>query len=182
MKKYILIIFLIFFNTQASAVIKERIIKILSDINNVTFDFEQNVGGVIENGTCTIEYPKKIFCKYKLGNQKMLVSDGKSLVIKTNSSYYLYPLNKTPLYFILNKKFLLNKINGLNERIIDNKFVNFKFKENNNEISIFFDLKTYNLIGWQTLDIYQNITITYLSSIKKNRNLDKDIFLIPQRD
>lgn len=182
MKKYILIIFLIFFNTQASAVIKERIIKILSDINNVTFDFEQNVGGVIENGTCTIEYPKKIFCKYKLGNQKMLVSDGKSLVIKTNSSYYLYPLNKTPLYFILNKKFLLNKINDLNERIIDNKFVNFKFKENNNEISIFFDLKTYNLIGWQTLDIYQNITITYLSSIKKNRNLDKDIFLIPQRD
>ena len=112
----------------------------------------------------------------------MLVSDGKSLVIKTNSSYYLYPLNKTPLYFILNKKFLLNKINDLNERIIDNKFVNFKFKENNNEISIFFDLKTYNLIGWQTLDISQNITITYLSSIKKNRNLDKDIFLIPQRD
>ena len=182
MKKYILIIFLIFFNTQASAVIKERIIKILSDINNVTFDFEQNVGGVIENGTCTIEYPKKIFCKYKLGNQKMLVSDGKSLVIKTNSSYYLYPLNKTPLYFILNKNFLLNKINDLNERIIDNKFVNFKFKENNNEINIFFDLKTYNLIGWQTLDIYQNITITHLSSIKKNRNLDKDIFLIPQRD
>ena len=55
-------------------------------------------------------------------------------------------------------------------------------KENNTEISIFFDLDTYNLIGWQTLDIYQNITITYLSSIRKNRNLDKDIFLIPDRN
>ncbi len=182
MKNYILIIFLIFFNTKASAAIKEEIIKILSEVNNITFNFEQNVGGIIENGTCTIEYPKKIFCKYKLGNQKILVSDGKSLVIKTNSSYYLYPLNKTPLYFILNKDFLMNKVNNLRERVIDNKFVNFKFKENNNEINIFFDLKTYNLIGWQTLDIYQNITITHLSSIKKNRNLDKDIFLIPERN
>ena len=129
-----------------------------------------------------LNIPKKIFCKYNLGNKKVLVSDGKSLVIKTNSSYYLYPLDKTPLYFILDKNFLLNKINNLNERVIDNKFVNYKFKENNTEISIFFDIKTYNLIGWQTLDIYQNITITYLSSIKKNRNLDKNIFLIPDRN
>ena len=167
MKKYILLIFLIFSNAQASPVVKEKIIKILSEVNNVTFNFEQNIGGTIENGTCTIEYPKKIFCKYNLGNKKILVSDGKSLVIKTNSSYYLYPLDKTPLYFILNKNFLLDKIKDLNEQVIDNKFVNYKFKENNTEISIFFDLNTYNLIGWQTLDIYQNITITYLSSIKK---------------
>ena len=182
MKKYILIILLISSNAQASSVIKEKIIEILSEVNNITFNFEQNIGGTIENGTCTIKYPKKIFCKYDLGNQKVLVSDGKSLVIKTNSSYYLYPLDETPLYFILNKDFLLNKINDLNERIINDKFVNFKFKESNTEISIFFDLDTYNLIGWQTLDIYQNITITYLSSIRKNRNLDKDIFLIPDRN
>ena len=182
MKKYIFIIFLIFSNSQTSATIKEKIIEILSEIDNVTFDFEQNIGGAIENGTCTIKYPKKIFCKYNLGNNKVLVSDGKSLVIKTNSSYYLYPLDKTPLYFILDKDFLLNKINNINERVINDKFVNYKFKENNTEISVFFDIKTSNLIGWQTLDIYQNITITYLSSIKKNRNLDKNIFLIPDRN
>ena len=182
MKKYILIIFVIFYSTQASAAIKEKIGKVLLEINNVTFDFEQNIGGEIENGTCTIEYPKKIFCKYDLGNQKILVSDGKSLVIKTSSSYYSYPLDKTPLYFILNKDFLISKIYDLDERMIDNKFINYKFKENNTEISIFFDLKTYNLIGWQTLDIYQNLTITYLSSIRKNQNLDKNIFLIPDRN
>ena len=165
MKKYILIILLILSNSQTSAAIKEKIVGKLYEVNNVTFDFEQNVGGTIENGTCTIQYPKKIFCKYNLGNKKVLVSDGKSLVIKTNTSYYLYPLDKTPLYFILDKN-----------------FVNYKFKENNTEISIFFDLGTYNLIGWQTLDIYQNITITYLSSIRKNQNLDKNIFLIPNRN
>ena len=29
--------------------------------------------------------------------KKILVSDGKSLVIKTLTSFYLYPLEKTPL-------------------------------------------------------------------------------------
>mgnify|MGYP001248266532 CR=1 FL=1 len=34
---------------------------------------------------------------------KILVSNGKSLVIKTKVSYYRYPLSKTPLYLILDK-------------------------------------------------------------------------------
>ena len=40
----------------------------------------------------------------------------------------------------------------------------------NNEINIFFDYDTYNLIGWQTIDIYQNLSITFLSSVIKNQN------------
>ena len=42
-----------------------------------------------------------------------------------------------------------------------------------------FDKDNYNLIGWQTLDIYQNLSITYLSSIKKNELLKKNIFKLP---
>ena len=182
MKKYIIIFFFISLNAQASLVVKDKIIQKLSKLDNVSFNFEQNIGGKIENGSCTIKYPKKIFCEYELGNRKILVSDGKSLVIKTNSSYYLYPLEKTPLFYILNKDFLLNKINNLDGRIINNEFLNFQFKENKNDINIFFDLKTYNLIGWQVLDIYQNISITYLNSIKENQNIDKNIFLIPDRN
>ena len=53
---------------------------------------------------------KKIFCEYNLKNKKKLVSNGRSLVIKTNNSFYIYPLEKTPLNLILDKKFLLNKI------------------------------------------------------------------------
>ena len=61
-------------------------------------------------------------------------------------------------------------------------FINFNFVENENEINIFFDKKTYNLIGWQTVDIYQNISIIYLSSIKRNQKLNKKIFKIPQQN
>ena len=68
------------------------------------------------------------------------------------------------------------------ERIIDNKFVNFYFLENDNEVNLFFDINTYNLIGWQTLDIYQNLSITYLNSIIKNQKLKKNLFKLPVQD
>ena len=51
-----------------------------------------------------LEYPKKIYCKYNLFNKKILVSNGKSLVIKTSTSYFIYPLEKTYLDLILNKR------------------------------------------------------------------------------
>ena len=51
------------------------------------------------------------------------------------------------------------------EELLDNKFINYKFIENENEINLFFDKNTHNLIGWQTLDIYQNLSITYINSI-----------------
>ena len=129
-----------------------------------------------------MSYPKKIFCKYDLSNQKTLVSNGKSIVIKTSSSYYLYPLEKTPLNLILNKNYLLNKIIKLEERVIDNKFINYKFFESDYEINIFFDYDTYNLIGWQTIDIYQNLSITFLSSVIKNQKLKNNLFNLPKRN
>ncbi len=182
MKKIFLIIFFIVSTNNVSASIKDNIINKLKDIENISFNFEQNINGKIENGNCTIKYPKKIFCKYDLSNQKILVSNGKSLVIKTLSSYYHYSLKKTPVNLILNKNFLLEKISNLEERNINDQFVNYNFIENENEINLFFDKNTFNLIGWQTIDIYQNISITYLSSIKRNQKLKENLFILPQQN
>ena len=181
LKLYLIIIFFVLtFNSNAE--IKEKIIQNLKNTKNLDFKFEQNVNGKIENGNCTIEYPKKIFCEYARSNNKILVSNGKSLVIKTISSYYRYPLEKTPLNVILDKNILINKIKSLKERTIDNNLINFTILENNNEISIFFDKKTYDLIGWQNTDMYQNFNITFISSIRKNRVLSKNLFDIPTQN
>ena len=137
MKKYILIFFLIIFTTEIKAQIKEKIIQNLLNTKNISFNFEQNINGKIENGNCIIQYPKKIYCEYNLSNKKTMVSNGKSLVIKTKTSYYLYPLEKTPLNLILDKNFLIKKIKNSNERIIENKFINFTFIENDTEINFF---------------------------------------------
>ena len=181
-KKKFLLLFFIFFTSELSATIKNDIIKNLNNIDNLSFKFEQNINSKIENGKCTIKYPKKILCNYDLRNKKVLVSNGNSLVIKTLNSYFIYPLEKTPLNFILDKEFLIKKILNLNERIIDKNFINYNFIENESEINIFFDKKTYNLIGWQTLDIYQNLSITYLNSIIKNQKLEEDLFKLPSKD
>ncbi len=182
MMRIYIILFFFSLTLNSDANVKEKIIENLMNTNNLDFKFEQNINGKIENGNCTIEYPKKIFCEYARSNNKILVSNGKSLVIKTITSYYRYPLNKTPLNIILDKKFLINKINSLKERKIDNKLINFKILENNSEISIFFDNQTFDLIGWQNIDIYQNFNITFISSIRKNRVLRKNLFKLPAQD
>ena len=182
MKIYIYILLLIFLASKTAANIKENIVLKLKNIENINFNFEQNINGKIENGNCTIQYPKKIFCKYNLGNQKILVSDGKSLIIKTTASYYKYSLDKTPLNYLLDKEFLIKKINESNARIVQKKFINFKFTENENEINVFFDINNFSLLGWQTLDIYQNLSITYLSSISVNKNLKRNLFNLPDRN
>ena len=182
MKKYFIFFFLILLTNETAAEIKKNIIQNLKNTNNISFDFEQNINGKIENGNCIIKFPKKIYCDYISNNNKILVSNGSSIVIKTKTSYYLYPLEKTPLNFILDKNYLLNKIENLKERNIDNKFINYTFFEKDNEINIFFNKKDYNLIGWQTVDIYQNLSITYLSSVSKNQDLNKEIFILPNQN
>ena len=179
MFKYFFIFIILISNTQASD--KDKIIENLQNTKNLNFNFEQNINGKIESGNCTIQYPKKIYCKY-FKNNKILVSNGKSLVIKTKSSFYRYPLNKTPLDLILDKNFLIKKINNLKEKILNDSYINFAIIENDTEINVFFNDKTHNLMGWQTKDIYQNTNITYLSSIKVNQQIEKNLFQLPSQN
>ena len=161
MLRYFITIFFLVLITNSNASNKEKIIQNLNSTKNLDFNFEQNINGKIENGNCTIEYPKKIFCEYAKSNNKILVSNGKSLVVKTTTSYYRYPLNKTPLNFILDKQFLINKISVLQQRIVDEYLINYTIKENDIEMNVFFNKETYDLIGWQNTDAvsYTHLTL-----------------------
>ena len=95
------------------------------------------------------------------------------------NQYYIYPIEKTALNLILDKNFLISKIKETNVDLIDDKFYRFKFDESENSVNIFFDKKTLNIIGWQNIDIYQNLVITYLFDLKINLPLKKDQFKLP---
>jgi len=181
MLKYIVILILFLLATKSNASNKDKIIENLINTRNVDFKFEQNINGKIENGNCTIQYPKKIFCEYSRSS-KILVSNGKSLVVKTLVGYSRYSLDKTPLKFILDKDFLINKIKFSEERIVDKSLINYTIKDNDFEINVFFNKITFDLIGWQNTDIYQNFNITFLSSIQKNKIISKDIFKLPAQN
>lgn len=62
--------FILIFTNNVSASIKEKIIKNFENIQNLSFNFEQNINGKIESGKCQLEYPKKIFCEYDKKNKK----------------------------------------------------------------------------------------------------------------
>jgi outer membrane lipoprotein-sorting protein len=180
-----ILILLIIFNANITilfAATKEDIILNFKKIQNISFKFKQTIGKKTEEGNCIIQYPKKIYCIYNNLKKKIIVSNGKTLVIKNqnNKQYYRYSLKSTPLYLILNKDLLIKEMLNLNGKLIDDKYYNFSIKKNDNKINIFFDKKSYDLIGWQTEDIYQNLVITFIYNIEKNKKINEKLFKLPK--
>jgi len=178
--KLILIIFFIFIQNLANASTKLNIIENLKEIKNIKFNFVQKIGKKIESGSCIISYPKKIICEYDDLYKKILVSNGKSLVINSNKNnqYFRYSLDKTPLNLLLDKNFLIKKMNESHENNneISNYSLNIKYE--NNLITVFFNKDDFNILGWETTDIYQNKVETLISNIEKNLDIDLNIFKV----
>tara|TARA_B110000003_G_scaffold260773_1_gene281943 strand:+ start:442 stop:999 length:558 start_codon:yes stop_codon:yes gene_type:complete len=184
-KKFLFfLIFVLCFSTSVQATVKEQIIQNLKITKNMSFNFEQIIDEKKDKGNCIVQYPKKIYCFYDNKNKKIIVSNGRSLVIKnkTSNQSYIYPLKKTPLNLILDKKFLIDEISKLKPRIIDNEYINFTIEKKNYKINLFFNNRTLNLIGWQTEDIYQNLVVTFIDKIEINKNINQNIFKLPKLD
>ena len=177
MKNLILLIFILS-TTSVNASVKSQIILNLISTENLKFQFQQKINEKIETGNCIISYPKKIFCEYDDFYQKVLVSNGKSLLINSNKNdqFYRYALEKTPLNLILDKEFIIEKIGLMKQEININSSYKFQLDYENLEIAIFFDEKNLNLRGWTTMDIYQNKVETNLSSVETNILVDEKIF------
>ena len=121
--KIILIIIFFFIHNLAIANSKTKIINNFEYIKNIKFIFIQKINKKTETGNCIISYPKKIYCEYDDIYNKILVSNGKSLLINSNKNkqYFRYKLEDTPLNIILDKKFMIQKIRELkNEQVQDN--------------------------------------------------------------
>ena len=175
-------LFLFFFllNNFANASTISKIINNFNSTENMKFNFVQTIDGKIEKGECIIVYPKKIFCQYDDFYNKILVSNGKSLIINSDKQpqYYRYPLNKTPLNIILDKNYLIKKMEELNNQSDTSGDYSFKFNNNKTSIIIHFDRSTLNLIGWSTKDVYQNKVETKILNLKTNLYFNKNIFNI----
>tara|TARA_Y100000590_G_C15659406_1_gene991990 strand:- start:141 stop:692 length:552 start_codon:yes stop_codon:yes gene_type:complete len=180
MKKFsIIIIFFLFLQNNLNASNIDNIVEKLIKIDNISFSFIQTINGKDEKGECIIQYPKKIFCEYDKRNNKILVSNGSSLVIKNNRQYYRYPIKSTPFVFLLDKNYLINKIKSSTLDEVEDKYFFFRINENNNNINVFFSKKNYVLVGWQVEDIYQNLAVTYIFNTSINTSVDEKLFKLP---
>ena len=175
------LIVLTLFAQKSFSLPKEKIINNFNKINNISFKFQQKIDDKIEVGKCYIKYPKLIYCLYDNKDKKEMVSNGRALVIKNNryNKTYIYPLKTTPLQYILDKEFILNKIKNLEPKINTDKKIEFLITNKSNLVSVFFDSKTYNLSGWKTIDIYQNKVIFQINNLEKNISIDENLFKLP---
>ena len=173
------------FSSLASAGIRDELIKKIKTTNTLSFNFEQKIKNKKQTGSCDIKYPKKINCNYNDSFKKRLVSNGKTLVViqkRYKKILYYYPLKKTPLYFLLDKEYLIKFVSNSIMLETNKKFFQFRIKEDKKELEIFFDKKTLDLKGWKTKDIYKNDVEFLIINQKVNLPVDDKIFKIPSAD
>ena len=178
MRYYLL--FLLLFPISVYASTKNNIKNNLNNTNNAYFKFIQKIDKKVEKGECKILYPKKIYCKYEDVFEKVLASDGKSLVInsKKHKGYMRYNIKSTALNLLLDKTFLIKRIDEINRLQENGEAYFFNIQFNNMIVTVFFDKTDFNLIGWKTVDSYQNKVETKLFNIKTNIMIDEKIFRV----
>ena len=179
-RKFFLILLFTSFSFSLSANQKDQIVNQLNNLNSLEFTFTQLVNEKLEEGSCLLEFPGKLKCEYFDSKQKELIINDKRLAItqkKYNKTYY-YPISKSPFLNILYKDKLLEIVKSgkleLGEQLIKLIY------SSENEITVFFDIKTLNLKGWKIVDQYNNNINFSLNIVSKNDTYKKDTFKIPK--
>ena len=189
MIKKINIIFLTFFFfisfiNASNANFQEELVNKYKTINTLQFDFTQKIGEKTEFGNCYIKYPLLMKCEYPK-KKKSIITNGKKIAIikrRYNKIYY-YPLKKTPLFYLLEKKNFLNLIQNYEPTKIDSNIIEYNVLDNNlNELKIFIDKNSSELLGWRTLDAYSNEVNFIIRNIEKNIPIKNEFFNIPNKE
>ena len=166
---------------QKNAHTEPKIIKKISDTKNFAFDFEQLINDKKETGNCIISFNNKMICKYD-ETGKLIVSNGKTLLIKNESSNFAntYKTENTYFKYFLNKEFLISKIEG---NIVE-KEQNFllSINDQNNQLNIFFDKKNHLIKGWETVDLYGNKVRSNIVVKDINQELSDSMFSLSLYD
>ena len=168
------------FSLSLHANVKQLIVKRLTNINNISFNFEQTTNSKKEIGTCILSFNDKLICDYEDSMQKRIIINGNKLVVqqKRYNKTIHYSISKYPFVKIFNKNSLIDLINESNYQLNNDIKLTYVYKDKKN-IIIFFDINNYDLSGWEVVDQLQN-TINFSIKIKDiNSDINPKIFLIP---
>jgi len=162
---------------------KQSIINRLTNINNITFNFEQITNQNTETGSCLLVFDNKLKCTYEDKLQKEILINNKTLVVmqKKNDKIYFYPISNSPLIKILNKYSLISLVQESNLEIKNNIHLIY-IDENKKKITVIFDKKNYDLMGWKVDDQFQNEIYFSLKIKHMNTEYDANTFKVPTID
>ena len=178
------IFFCLFFVNNSQANLQEQLINKYKMINTLSFDFTQKIGDKVEFGNCFIKYPLLMKCEYPK-KKKSIITNGKKFAIvkRRYKKIYYYPLKKTPLFYLLNKKNILDVIQNYEPTLINSNLIEYELIDNNsNVVNIFFDKNSLDFLGWKTTDAYSNEVNFLIRNIKTNILIKNETFKIPKEE
>lgn len=182
--KVFIIIFLSINFTTLKADIKKNIIENINASETIKFKFIQISNNKDENGVCFMKRPHFLKCEYNDKNQKELFVNNKRLAIyhKRYNKIYNYPLSKSYFSEILSKKKFGEMISKGSLIKSDDVFIVNCFIKEKGEIVFYFNINSFELIGWDLIDLNNSkITLKIIKSVK-NLNIEKSFFKIPKNN
>ena len=162
---------------------QEKLVNKLKETRTLSFDFIQKIAEKEEIGNCFIKYPLLMKCNYEDLKKKSIISNGKTVAIikKKYKKIYYYPIERTPLFFILEKEKILNLIKNNKPTKIGSNIVEYEFiGKKLNKLKLFFDKNSLEFKGWETKDAYSNIVSFKIINLETNITITNDFFKIPK--
>ena len=175
----------IFFANNSLADLQKNIINKLTGIQTLSFDFKQTIASKEEFGNCVIKYPLLMRCNYKNLKKKIIISNGKKVVVikKKYKKIYSYPIEKTPLYFFLRKEKIINLVRKNKPINLNSDLIEFQFtKKKRNKLKVFFGKDLLEFRGWETIDAYSNKVTFIINNLKINDSISDNLFKIPKEE
>jgi outer membrane lipoprotein-sorting protein len=177
-----IVFFNFFFSLNADE--KKSIISSLLEVDNFSFSFEQTLKDKKETGKCLLAFNNKLRCSYNNELKKEIILNNKTLVVwkKKYNKKYFYHISKSLFLNILNKDKLFNLIQRSDLIQNNNNIELFYFDENQKKITLLFDKKNYELVGWKIENEFKDEIYFSLKIEKINNVIDKNYFKIPEKD
>ena len=169
---------------QAASEAAQKIADHFANVSSMSGEFVQfGPRGEQTGGKFFIQRPGKIRFNYDASSGYQVISDGKSVVIdnKKLNTMDLYPLSKTPLKLLLEKRIDLSgdKVKSVKEEA-DLTTIQLADKSvfGNSTITMMFDPKTYELRQWTIRDAQGKDTTVMIFNVQQDVQLDPSLFAI----
>jgi outer membrane lipoprotein-sorting protein len=162
----------------------QKIADHFSSINSMTGEFVQfGPRGEQTGGKFFLQRPGKVRFNYEAPSGYRVISDGKSVAVDNRklNTMDVYPLSKTPLKLLLDKRIDLsgNTVKSVKEED-DMTTIQLSDKKvfGNARITMMFDPKSYDLRQWTITDAQGKDTTVMVFNLKQGVKIDQGIFKI----
>jgi outer membrane lipoprotein-sorting protein len=184
---YIILFYLFSFSAQSkdNSELAEKINNKFATIKNIKFDFTQKIGDTVEIGTCFLEYPKKLICRYKGDEQKEIVIKENTLAIikRKYQRVYYYRVTNSPFATILDKEKIISQISNIKNISSKNGLLVLDFynDDKSSYLQLFLNKVTLDIEGWENTGYDQQTTNFTIKNSQINIDFNEK-FEIPDFD